>query len=263
MSPLAERPLIGVSSDEIVARLGGEAPKNAIIAFDADGTLWSGDIGVDTFETLLTERAVRNDALPALRQEARDSQLELCDDPNDQARILYDAFQKGLYAEERAFAMMAWAFAGYLPEEMQAFAARVVDRVGLRDRLHGEVLPVMAWADKYGLPLYVVSASPTLVVRTAVLALELPIDDVFAMTPAMDGDRIAPRILEPVTYGAGKTAALQKGMPGAKLWGAFGDSVFDLAMLRAARIRVAVRPKPELRRQAAACPGLIELLRAP
>ena len=65
------------------------------------------------------------------------------------------------------------------------------------------------------------------------------------------------------TYGAGKTAALQKGVPGAKLWGAFGDSVFDLAMLRAARIRVAVRPKPELRRQAAACPGLIEILRAP
>jgi phosphoserine phosphatase len=39
--------------------------------------------------------------------------------------------------------------------------------------------------------------------------------------------------------------------------------VFDLAMLNAARIRVAIRPKPELRRQASACPGLVELLRAP
>jgi len=263
MSTAAETPLLVVSSDEIVARLGGEAPKDAIIAFDADGTLWSGDIGIDTFEMLLAERAIREAALPALREEAESAQLRLADDANDQARILYEAFQKETYPEERAFSMMAWAFAGYLPEEVRAFAARVVEQVGLRDRLHGEVLPVLRWAEKYALPLYVVSASPELVVRTAVQTLDLPFEDVFAMSPAMDGDRIAPRIHPPATYGAGKTAALQKGVPGAKLWGAFGDSVFDLAMLRAARIRVAVRPKPELRRQAAACPGLIEILRAP
>src|SRR3954467_10855524 len=130
MSTAAETPLLVVSSDEIVTRLGGEAPKDAIIAFDADGTLWSGDIGVDTFEMLLAERAIREAALSALRDEAESAQLRLASDANDQARILYEAFQKGTYPEERAFSTMAWAFAGYLPEEVRAFAARVVERVG-------------------------------------------------------------------------------------------------------------------------------------
>src|SRR6476620_7449201 len=100
MSSSAERQLVVVSSDEIVQRLGGRPTKNAEIAFDADGTLWSGDIGVDTFESLLAEKAVRNDALSALREEARASKLELRDDPNEQARVLYDGFLRGAYAEE-------------------------------------------------------------------------------------------------------------------------------------------------------------------
>jgi phosphoserine phosphatase len=263
MSTGTERPLVRVSSAEIVSRLGGDAPKNAIIAFDADGTLWSGDIGLDTFEAMIAKRAVRKEALPGLNDEARAADLRLCDDPNDQVRVLHEAFEKGTYAEERAFTMMAWAFAGYLPQEVCDFASSVVESVGLQGRLHPEVLPVIDWAVKYDMPLYVVSASPELVVKTAIDLLHLPFQDVFAMTPAMEGGRIAPRILEPITYGAGKNAALQKGVPDATLWAAFGDSAFDVAMLRAARIRVAVRPKPGLVGQAGACPGLVELLRAP
>jgi phosphoserine phosphatase len=263
MSTENEKPLIRASSAEIVARLGGDAPKDSVIAFDADGTLWSGDIGIDTFEAMLAERAIRSEALPSLRDEARAAEITLLDDANDQARALYEAFQRGTYAEERAFPMMAWAFAGYTQREATAFASEVVERVGLRNRLHPEVLPVIDWAVKYAMPMYVVSASPDVVVRAAIDALHLPIQDVFAMTPAMSEDRIVGRILEPITYGAGKTAALRAGVPGAILWGAFGDSVFDLAMLRAARIRVAVRPKAELVRQASTCPGLVELLPAP
>jgi HAD superfamily phosphoserine phosphatase-like hydrolase len=258
-----ERPLIRASIAEILSRLGGDAPKDSVIAFDADGTLWSGDIGIDTFEALLAERAIRGEALPALRDEARVAEVLLEGDANDQARALYDAFQKGTYAEERAFPMMAWAFAGYSLDEARSFASSVVERVGLRMRLHPEVLPVIDWAVKYGVPLYVVSASPDAVVRAAIDALDLPFQDVFAMSPAIEQGRIRARIVEPITYGAGKTAALRSGVPEAILWAAFGDSVFDLAMLRAARIRVAVRPKPELVRQASTCPGLVELQPAP
>jgi phosphoserine phosphatase len=262
MSTENEKTLVRASSAEIVSRLGGDAPKDSVIAFDADGTLWSGDIGVDTFEAMLSKRAIRKEALAALREEASAAGLSPLDEPNDQASALYEAFQRGAYAEERAFPMMAWVFAGYTQAEASAFAASVVAEVGLRKRLHPEVLPVIDWAVKYGMPLYVVSASPDVVVRTAVDALDLPFQDVFAMSPAISEGRILPRILEPITYGAGKTAALRKGVPDASLWGAFGDSVFDLAMLRAARIRVAVRPKPELVRQASTCPGLLELFPA-
>jgi phosphoserine phosphatase len=67
------------------------------------------------------------------------------------------------------------------------------------------------------------------------------------------------RIDEPATYGAGKTAALRAGVAGKVLLGAFGDSAFDLHLLREARLAVAVRPKPELRARAAECSGLVEL----
>jgi phosphoserine phosphatase len=261
MSTVTESPMLAVSADEIIGRLAADLTQKSVLAFDADGTLWSGDIGIDTFESLLAERAIRSEAGPALREEAGHAGVALYDDPSDQARALYDAFQREAYAEERAFPMMAWVFAGYCKGEVRAFAAHVVERVGLASRLHAEVLPVIRWATSSGVGLYVVSASPDIVVRTAIELLDLPFADVFAMTPEWDGDRVASRIRAPVTYGAGKTLALQQGVPGSTLLGGFGDSAFDLALLRAARVAVAVRPKPGLSARASECPGLVELQR--
>jgi phosphoserine phosphatase len=258
-TPLGETPLPLASGDEVILRLEQHRSKDAMLAFDADGTLWSGDVGIDTFETLLRERAVRAPAGLALREEARLADLPMQDDANEQAQQLYHGFQRGIYAEERAFPMMAWAFAGYGVEEMRAFANKVIRERKLAARIHPEVLPLLTWASHRGVPLYVVSASPVAVVSAAIELLNLPFTNVFAMSPAIANDQLLPRVTVPITYGAGKTAALKSGVSGATLLGAFGDSVFDLAMLREARVPVAVRPKPELRAGASTCPGLVEL----
>ena len=53
-----------VITDDVVARLEallsqmGGAASEALVAFDADGTLWSGDVGIDNFEALLDRGAV-------------------------------------------------------------------------------------------------------------------------------------------------------------------------------------------------------------
>ena len=248
-----------VSSEEVISRLSERASPGAAVAFDADGTLWSGDIGVDTFESLLERRAVRAEAGPALRREAESHGLEAASDPNDAARTLYQAYERGSYPESRAFQMMAWAFAGYREAEARAFGLEVIERVGLAARMHPEVTPILRWAATRSIPVFVVSASPTLVVRAAIERLALPVAAVFAMSTAAPGGVIAPEVTGAVTYGAGKIEALRRGAMGATLLGAFGDSVYDLAMLAEAMVGVAVRPKPELRARAGAYPGLVEL----
>jgi phosphoserine phosphatase len=254
-----------VTSDDVIARLEnflktfGRDPSETILAFDADGTLWSGDVGFDNFESLLEQGRVLPAASSALRVEAASAGLPLVDDPTEQARTLYDAYLRGAYHEDRAFRMMAWVFAGYREGEVRTFAAEVATQSSLRSRLHPEVLPIVAWAKRRGVPRYVVSASHAIIVESCIAELGLAIDGVFAMTQARTDGVLAARVEEPATYGAGKTAALNAGAGGKLLLGAFGDSAFDLHLLAEARLAVAVRPKPELRLRARECPGLIEL----
>jgi len=258
-----------VTADDAIARLErlladiGAAPSDTMLAFDADGTLWSGDVGIDNFEALLDRSAILPAAASTLCDEAAASNLPAAESPTAQARILYEAYERGAYAEERAFRMMAYAFAGHRAEEVRTFAAEVARATGLRDRLHAEVLPILAWAERRGVLRYVVSASHAVVVASCVEQMGLPIDGIFAMSQAEQDGRFLAHIVEPVTYGAGKTAALTAGVRGKALLGAFGDSGFDLHLLREARLAVAVRPKPELRARAAECTGLVELVSAP
>jgi phosphoserine phosphatase len=254
-----------VTSDDVIARLEvllhslGEERSQALLAFDADGTLWSGDVGIDNFEALLAKCAVLPAALEMLRDEASRANLALAADPTAQARILYEAYGRGAYPEENAFRVMACAFAGYREEVVRGFAAEVAHATGLAMRLHPELLPVVRWAYRTGIRRYVVSASHALVVKSCVELLGLPIDGVFAMSQLEHDGVLVARLRQPVTYGAGKTEALRAGVAASALLGAFGDSAFDLDLLREARLAVAVRPKPGLRARAGECRGLVEL----
>ena len=252
-------PLTIVSTEDVIARLAEAVTPGAAVAFDADGTLWSGDIGIDTFEAMLERRAVRPDALPALRREAEAHGVPTPDDPAAAARALYKAFASGVYPEIRAFQMMAWVFAGYREQEARTFALEVIDAVSLAGRVHAEILPIVQWVSDRSIPLLVVSASSTIVVRAAIERLKLPVGRVIGMSAAVQKGVVAPYAVGHVTYGAGKVEALREAMEGAPLVGAFGDSGYDLPMLAEARVAVAVRPKHELRARSAACPGLVEL----
>jgi phosphatidylglycerophosphatase C len=257
-----------VTTDDVVARLEAllaatdQAPSETLLAFDADGTLWSGDVGIDNFEALLERGAILPAAAATLRDEAAASGLPVAETPTAQARVLYDAYLRGAYSEERAFRMMACAFAGYREEEVRTFAAGVAHTTRLRDRMHAEILPIVAWASRRGVLRYVVSASHAVVVASSIEQMGLGMDGLFAMSQAERDSRFLPSIVEPATYGAGKTAALFAGVRAKLLLGAFGDSAFDLHLLREARLAVAVRPKPELRARATECAGLVELAQA-
>jgi phosphoserine phosphatase len=232
---------------------------DVVLAFDADGTLWSGDVGIDLFEAFLAEGRVEAAALAALEREAEHAGVEARGDALAIARGLYAAFEAERYHEARAFAMMAWAFAGWAIDEVLAFAEAVLDRARIDERYHPEIAPVLAWARDRGVATYVVSASPRPIVERGAARLGFPREHVLAMTPAVSGGRVEPRLEGPSVYAEGKVEALLGARPGAEILGGFGDSTYDAAFLRRARVPVAVRPKAGLVRLAASIPALVSL----
>jgi phosphoserine phosphatase len=105
----------------------------------------------------------------------------------------------------------------------------------------------------------VVSASPQWIVEDAAGRLGIAPEDVIACRPVVNEERILPSLAAPVPYAEGKPAALATVVDGRQLLASFGDNVFDMELLRAARLGVAVRPKPALRRRLDELPGIVLL----
>lgn len=260
-----EPAIVRVTAPDVIARLADalpRAPKDAILASDADGTIWDGDVGFDLFEALLSARGVREAARDALAAEARAIGVAAEGDANTIAAALYDAYKAERYAHDRAFAMMAWSFAGWAEDELGAFSARVLQDKSLGARIRPQVLSIFRWAEERGLAVYVVSASPIAIIRSAAPRLGIPRERLVAMTPATSAEGVVlPEIAGPIVYGEGKLAALDLARPGARsaLLGAFGDSTYDAAMLRVARVPVAVTPAPGLTALLPSIPGVVVL----
>ena len=230
-----------------------------VVTTDADGTLWSGDVGVDVFEALLESKGVREEARDALVSEARWASVSIEGDIHEVARRLWESTIAGAYPEDRCYEMMAWAFAGWRLDEAFDFARRVREQRGLRDRIHPEMSVMVAWMRKRGLELWVVSASPLFMVQAGVELLGIEATRVIAASPEVRAGRLAPRMAAPIPYGQGKVRGVEGAVGDREVVAAFGDEMFDLEMLARARVPVAVRPKPRLRGRAAELPSLVEL----
>ncbi len=250
-----------VSSSELVDRLrrahGGSAPKG-IIATDGDGTLWRGDIGNELFLVALRGGAFREVARGALLVEAADHQIDMdpASDVNDIARRLFEEMLAGRYDEPRAFAMMAWVFAGWTAAELADHSRQVLDDFGFDAAVRSEVRPVLAWARAQAVPVWLVTASPLAVSVEAAKRLGLDPEQVVAMEPAMTDGVVQPRLGKPATCGDGKLVRLKEATD-APLLAAFGDTSYDAAMLRVAEVPVAVCPNSQLRALAPQLPGLL------
>lgn len=239
--------------------LRADAGAKPILALDADGTLWTGDTGLDLFTSLLAAGSVLETAGPALAVEAEAAGATPGPTALATAHALFEAFLADRYAEDRAFAMMAWAFAGWKEADMDAFAARVAVEQGLAGRLRASVVRVVEWAREHGVETLLVSASPRAIVVVGAALVGIGASSVLAMTPAIEDGRLLARLAEPATYGEGKVRAIRASRPDAMLLGAFGDGGWDAEMLREAMVPVAVAPSSKLLARAADVPGLVVL----
>jgi phosphoserine phosphatase len=252
------------TSDDVWARIealarGRTGGEQGVVATDADGTLWSGDVGEDLFHAFLDHGRVEPPAEEAMRREARSFGVSDAGKGLDVAHALYGAYRAGAYPEDRICELMAWCFGGWDPSDVQTFARSVVDRADLAGRFHAEVHAVAEKARAFGLEVFLVSASPIAVVREAGARAGFDEAHVVAARPLEQGGLVLPDVDRPIPYGPGKVHRLRERVGARALLAAFGDNAFDVAMLAEARIPVAVRPKAALRARAGEVQGLVEL----
>jgi phosphatidylglycerophosphatase C len=250
------------SVEALLSRLEGlarERPGGAI-AFDGDGTLWSGDVGEDYFAELVERRALPEAARAPLSEVAAEHGLSGEGSARALAERIHHAYIAGRFPEDTVCEVMTWALAGTPRAAVDELARDVAAGLGLAGRLHAEAIAVARWAVERGVAVFVVSASPRPIVEAASEHLGVSVAGVAAVTPRWGSDGVMlPEVERPIPYGDGKVTRLTELLAGRPLYAAFGDNAFDVAMLNAAAIGVAVRPKARLRERAADVPGLLEL----
>ncbi len=252
--PPAELPLRS-DAEHVIQRLevlAKEHDSRGALAFDGDGTLWFGDVGEDVFHALLFERGLRDAAVEPLRQFADQYELGTGGSGEEVALRIFQAYLAEDVPEREICELMAWCFAGWTRAEVAAFVSRVLEERGLAGRQIPESNQILRWARGSGLRCLLISASPQSVVEVAGEVYGFAPEDIHGIRTEYDGEVVTARVIAPSTYGTGK-ARTGKAVLGDTPWlGAFGDSGFDAAMMREAKLGVGVRPKTTLLEEIAA-----------
>ncbi len=246
--------------DALIARLASLlgtaaiAERGAALAFDGDGTLWQGDVGDDFFHATVALGRYLPPAIEAMRAVGRAAGLDGMDggemDPDAGvaiARRLFEAYEEHRLPEEAMFEVIAWVCAGWREAEVNRLARDVVVWTDLGSRRHAELEAVLAWARGVGVESFLVSASPRPIVEAAGQPIGFDRSHILAATATFTAEGVMlPEVVRPIPYGPGKAALLEERLAGKVLLAAFGDNVFDVPMLQAARTPVLVEPKPRL-----------------
>ena len=252
-----------VSPDQLIVELEQRVPSDqpSALAFDADGTLWSGDVGDDVFRYAVAQGRLREPARRELEHQAQSRGFEVFEDLNQTAKHLFDAYLAGRYPERDICELMTWCYAGHTLSEMRELAREALEATKHAHRLHEEVGPVLEFARGRGLRTIVISASPRATVELAASAWGFAAHDIAASTPRISAGMLAPEMDGDLPYAQAKCVA-GRALLGTSHWlASFGDNVFDLEMLREAEFGVAVRPKPALQARFAEIPGVLLLAR--
>jgi phosphoserine phosphatase len=236
-----------IDAQGVVERLSrARVPGPAGLAFDADGTLWSGDVGEDVFESACENELIRSEAREALEAIARGHGLPVDGTPSALARRLYDAYRRHVLDELLTCEIMTWCYAGFTVDELALLARRVLSDKKLPARIRGMLGTVLEFAAREGLRVVVVSASPEIVVAEGLRMAGIEVSELGGAHAAVEGTRILPRLAGRVPYGPEKIVVGKRLLGDSNWLGSFGDNAFDVDMLRAAKIGVAVCPKPAL-----------------
>jgi phosphoserine phosphatase len=251
--------------NEVISAIDGVAAREpgGAIAFDGDGTLWAGDIGEDFFVALL-EHGLHDASREALAREAAAEKLETGGTAREIAHRIHMAYLAGSFPEERVCEIMTWAPAGWSRAALELFCEKLVETIGLRERLHAEAIRVVEHARRVGIEVFLVSASPRAVVVAAARLVGIDRANVMAAHESYDAsDIVQTSVARRIPYGDGKVTHLRERLGRDRvLYAAFGDNAFDVPMLRSARLPVAIRPKARLVDRAAEVPELVVLERA-
>ncbi len=240
------RPTLTVAAlRERLKELLDEAPGGAVV-FDADGTLWSHDVGCMVFDFAVAQGLFLGDAWRSLRDAAQDMSVDVtrAQTANDVAQRVQRAFYQGKIGNYRMAELQVWAYAGHSETAFRRLVQEAL-AAGQHERgLHDPVLATAQWVRQQGGAAFIVSASPLWVVEEASRAFGFSPADIAAGVPntRVSGGyvTIEAGMAQPLPYGPEKVSAGRR-LLGARNWlAALGDSSFDMDMLRHARLAVGV-----------------------
>jgi len=233
----------------------------SILAFDADGTLWTGDVAEDFFHVFSAHGDIRPPAHRGAIDLATSFGVETDGTPDELVRRLFRAYIDDRVPEHKICELISWCAAGWTRSELASFERGVLEKTRMESRLQDETMRALAWGKERGIEIFVVSASPHFCAAPALAPLGIDADHIVAVTPVYENDIVQPRVVQPVPYGVGKVHALRERVGSDRVvLAAFGDNVFDIPLLQEAQIPVAVRPKPKLRARASEVDGIVELI---
>lgn len=202
---------------EVVAPLLATPGEGRAVCFDADGTIWRGDVGEDLLRFLVAE-----DRLPAHRGE----------------RNLYDRYDQIHEVDPPA----AYAFAVEVMAGLEETTLELWCRDFYAQRFAGRLFPftrpLLEAFTTAGYVPWLVSASPRWIVEAGARALGVA--NVIAVDTEIEAGRLTPRIRRPVPAGVGKVELLK--LRGVTPVFAAGNGNLDLPMLELASVRMVVAP---------------------
>lgn len=264
------------SLDELVALVrsaaalvGPDVARAAV--FDADGTLWRGDIGDAAFEAAAAAGMI-DDATwrGPMAEWARRWDLELPADPHSGIARIFRASAGGELARaaqrrglpegawrEDLYSMQAWAYAGRTRAAVEAFGARLFDE-GFAEGVFLEMRALIDALTAEGIEVWIASASHGALVAAGAHHLHIEAARALGMEPALDDAGVTlPRIARG-TYGPGKAEVARHALGGRRPLAAFGDSVLttDRELLESALVPVAVASHGAHREAALAHPRI-------
>src|ERR1039457_773042 len=87
--------------------------RDTLLAFDADGTLWSGDVSDDVFLHACRDGWLLEAARPALSKLAESLGLDTSGSASHLGMELFESHKLGLINEVELYATMSWCYAGH------------------------------------------------------------------------------------------------------------------------------------------------------
>lgn len=214
MLTLPEKDALPPPVAEAVAPLDGPGD----VAFDADGTLWRGDVGEELLRALAHQRLL----------------------PNRQGSGLYEEYERRVAADPGdAYAWAVEVMEGLAESALAAECARLFDQ-RFAGKLFRWVRPLITALHAAGHRCWVVSASPVWAVRPGAAALGIPLDRVIGVTSDVENGLLTRRVHRPIPCGEGKVFRLKE--KGCRPVLGVGNGDLDLPMLAYSQRALVVAP---------------------
>jgi len=183
------------------------------VVFDADGTLWRGDVGEDFLRYAIHRRLFE---------------------------ASYERYEALLtQSPARAYAYCVEVMGALPLAELESHCASFFT-ARFHGRIFGFVRPLLARLSAAGCPVWICSASPRWIVVPGALALGIPAARVIGVTCEVKDGKLTGEVEQPVPVGPGKVSWLQRLSLTPAL--AVGNGDFDLEMLEFARHALVVSP---------------------